>query len=213
MPRSYTTLTCTHCGADFPLPTSDVKRGRGLYCSRKCRSEHDRWSVAERLWSKVEKTDTCWLWQGYTMPKGYGVMNLFGPEKGRSRLVHRISYELHFGAIEDASLEVCHSCDVPACVRPDHLFLGTHKENQQDMGRKGRSHFSQLRLTGDLNPTRTRPECLARGTRNGNAKLNPEKVAEIRLRYAQGESTTTIAVQFGVSRPTIDAVVKRKTWK
>lgn len=89
---------------------------------------------AEReFWSKVQKTDTCWLWTGVIGAHGYGV---FGGKKTRGR-AHRLMWERVNGPIPDG-LNVCHRCDNPPCVNPAHLFLGTVKDNAQDMMRKGR---------------------------------------------------------------------------
>lgn len=87
-----------------------------------------------RFWSKVEMIpeSSCWHWTGAKNGKGYGVMH------GRTRLAHRFSYELHNGPIPEGML-ICHSCDSPLCVNKDHLFLGSHKDNTQDMVKKGRA--------------------------------------------------------------------------
>jgi len=87
----------------------------------------------ERFWDKVQKTDTCWLWIGSTNQDGYGRFNIGGKLGG----AHRYSFELHTGEIPEG-MHVLHTCDTPACVRPDHLFLGTHSDNMQDMYRKRR---------------------------------------------------------------------------
>ncbi len=91
-------------------------------------------SDVDRFWDKVEMIpeSTCWHWMGATNKKGYGVMH------GRTRLSHRFSYEIHKGPIPEGML-ICHSCDRPLCQNPAHLFLGTHKDNTQDMVKKGRS--------------------------------------------------------------------------
>lgn len=87
-----------------------------------------------RFWKYVAKSDGCWLWTASTNHWGYGQLSC----PGRSYLrAHRLSYEMHVGPIPDG-LFVCHRCDVPACVRPDHLFLGTPKDNVDDMVAKGR---------------------------------------------------------------------------
>jgi hypothetical protein len=82
----------------------------------------------------------CWIWQHGKTEKGYGIMYIYMPgrtKKGVKRKAHRISYEAFNGPIPEGLL-VCHSCDVPSCVNPEHLWLGTHKDNTQDMMRKGR---------------------------------------------------------------------------
>lgn len=106
---------------------------RGIYA-------HKSRPLPERFWSKVEKTDACWLWRGGVKPNGYGRFVI-----GHSTQVyaHRFAWELTNGAVADG-LFVCHHCDTPLCVRPDHLFLGTHTENMRDMLAKGR-HFTPWR--------------------------------------------------------------------
>jgi len=88
----------------------------------------------ERFWKRVEKTSSCWTYQGAA--KGIlGYRQLLAD--GQRVMAHRFSWELHFGPIPDGLL-VCHKCDNPPCVRPDHLFLGTHKDNAADKVSKGR---------------------------------------------------------------------------
>jgi hypothetical protein len=89
----------------------------------------------ERFWSKVQKTETCWLWMGARHPHG-GYGQFVGPPIKELR-AHRYSWVLAYGPIPDGLL-VCHRCDNPPCVRPDHLFLGTHLDNALDMMAKGR---------------------------------------------------------------------------
>ncbi len=108
----------------------------------------------ERFWVKVTRTTGCWEWQGTIGSKGYGFFKL----NRKNQYAHRISYELAYGPIPKGKL-VCHRCDNPRCVKPKHLFLGTHKDNLQDMVNKGRSNY---------------------GSRNGRARLNEGMVASIR---------------------------------
>lgn len=87
----------------------------------------------QRFWPKVEKSDGCWLWTSSTSGRGYGA---FWANGGRIR-AHRFSWELHNGSIP-AGLWVLHHCDTPACVRPEHLFLGDRRANMLDAAKKGR---------------------------------------------------------------------------
>lgn len=91
-------------------------------------------SLEQRFWLKVNKTGPCWLWTASQHSEGYG--HIRGDKTMRK--AHRVSWELHFGAIPDG-LFVCHHCDERRCVRPDHLFLGTALSNHRDMSRKGRA--------------------------------------------------------------------------
>jgi hypothetical protein len=95
-----------------------------------------------RFWNKVDKTDTCWIWTASKTKDGYGMFNV----NGKIWLAHRwIMHEQ--GHIVD-KLEVCHSCDNPTCVNPDHLFVGTHQDNMKDLKDKKRSrHIKERKLT------------------------------------------------------------------
>src|SRR3990167_10376201 len=98
-----------------------------------------------RFWNKVNKTNSCWLWIASKFHDGYGQFR----HEGSMKLAHRISYELHYGPIPD-ELCVCHICDVPSCVNPEHLFLGTQQENMEDKVKKGRARGGNPRkLTED----------------------------------------------------------------
>jgi hypothetical protein len=93
----------------------------------------------DRFWAKVEKTEGCWLWTGSRRPPGgYGQ---FRSANQQMVSTHRFSWELHNGLIPPG-LCVCHRCDNPACVRPDHLFLGTMLDNNRDMMAKGRDRYA-----------------------------------------------------------------------
>lgn len=142
------------------------------------------------FWSKVNKTGGCWLWTGPMTEKGYG---RFYHNYQASR-AHRVAYELCVGPVP-AGVEICHRCDNPACVNPDHLFVGSHKDNMADMSRKDRG----ARL---------------RGQRNGMAKLTPEAVAEIRAKHtAGGVSQRQLAKVYSVSQGTIWQIVNGHYWK
>ncbi|MFJ9387747.1 HNH endonuclease signature motif containing protein [Nocardioides sp. NPDC101246] len=89
----------------------------------------------ERFWSKVAKTETCWIWSAYRDEKGYGSFGW----NGKLIKAHRAAYELTFGPIPSGA-HVLHSCDNPSCVNPDHLSLGTHTENMRQKVARGRDH-------------------------------------------------------------------------
>ena len=90
-------------------------------------------TVEERFWAKVEKTSGCWEWTAAKFSTGYGAIRI----KGFQRSTHRVAWELCYGQIP-AGLCVLHRCDNKSCVRPDHLWLGTNRENTKDMHQKKR---------------------------------------------------------------------------
>src|SRR5438132_871214 len=134
------TATCRDCGSvkaltDFPRDA----RCRAGYCQPCKACKRTKPLNVEAFWKRVQKTEGCWLWtasvKGPECP--YGTFSA-----GGTRAVHRISYELAFGAIP-AGMFVLHDCDTPLCVRPDHLFLGTQQDNMRDMIRKGRQQHGE----------------------------------------------------------------------
>lgn len=129
----------------------------------------------DRFLSKVDKTTDCWLWTGYRCSQGYGRFWW----KGTMKLAHRVSYELFVAPVGD--LCVCHRCDNPRCVNPDHLFLGTKAENVADMDGKGRR----------------RP---ARGFALPHTKLSPEDRKKIRQEVGPQRE---VARMYGVSQTTV----------
>jgi len=166
----------------------------------------------DRFLSKVDKTDSCWLWTAAVSHNGYGFFKLH-PIMVKA---HRWSYEHFVGPIPDGML-VLHSCDVPRCVNPDHLFLGTQKQNIADMMQKGRDPDRTLNvkhLQKAINVLAENPELRARGERQALAKLTEAQVREIRALYAAGMGTMeAIGRRFGVGLSATSSIIRRKTWK
>jgi len=151
-------------------------------------------SVKKRFLSKVAKfpNDPCWYWIGYISRGGYGRFGVTTKIEGKkSKDAHRVSWELHFGAIPKG-LYVCHRCDVRACVNPKHLFLGTNDDNMKDMIKKGRC---------------------PRGTGRYNSKLSPRKIKTIKKLLAKNIPQAKIASCFKVSQSLISNIKQGKTWK
>lgn len=90
-------------------------------------------NTPETFWSRVDQSGDCWEWTGARFPRGYGTTRF----EGKNWYSHRLAWVLTNGPIP-AGLQVCHTCDNPPCCRPEHLFLGTIKENLQDASAKGR---------------------------------------------------------------------------
>lgn len=142
-----------------------------------------------RLWSKVDmdtnpSADECWVWRGAKQRTGYGVMIVYGKIEG----VHRVAWRETFGEIPPG-MYVCHTCDNRLCVRPNHLFLGTHLENIADRQAKGRS---------------------ARGSASGRAVLDEERVLQI---LRSKSSTSVVAREFGVAEGTIRGIRSGRSWR
>lgn len=136
-------------------------------------------TLEERFWEKVDKRgdDECWNWIANKGKTGYGMV-WFGKGFLRS---NRASWIIHFGNIPKGML-VCHKCDNPSCVNPAHLFLGTSKDNAQDMLSKGR------------NPNQ-------KGENNGFAKFKDEDILKIREMWKSGKYLQReIMETFGISR-------------
>ena len=114
-----------------------------------------RWTPFEPyFWSLVEKGKGCWLWKSGTYGSGYGRVR-----RGNvAWAAHRVAYELTVGPIP-AGMEICHRCDVKACVKPSHLFHGTQKDNMQDWTRKGKNRLANDRtLWGNGKHWQRKPE-------------------------------------------------------
>ena len=139
----------------------------------------------------VKKENGCWEWQGPLLPTGYAQIGIGSRHEGKVR-VHRAMFEIFKGPIPD-ELYVLHTCDNRCCVNPDHLFLGTAKDNTQDMLRKGRARG-------------------IRGSQNKSSKLTEENVLEIRSLLGQGAYHKNLAEIYGVATSTISRIAQGKKW-
>lgn len=162
-----------------------------LFLSETRRNTGDK-TQEERFWDKVDKSGECWLWQAKQKTYGYFDYNR------KTTLAHRVSYMMAYGEIP-AGLFVCHHCDTPLCVRPDHLFVGTHQDNMDDCASKDRWAKEK--------PTQ-------RGEGGSKAVLTNEQVLEIRERYVKGVvGVKRLAKEYGVNHSSIYKIVTRKHWK
>ena len=142
-------------------------------------------SLQDRFFSRFVKLENgCWQWRAHTDKDGYGIL----PGANQNTRSHRLSYEIHIGEIPKEMI-VCHHCDNPGCVNPDHLFVGTPKDNAHDALQKGRHYI---------------------GEKNGRSKLTVEKAKEILNSDMNGQK---LADKFGVNRSTINNVKRGVTWK
>lgn len=115
------------------------RRHKSLFIKR---NEPCYGSLQERFNSKFNiDDDNCWLWTGSLDKDGYGFLMY----EGKAIKAHRYAFILNRGEIPE-DLQICHSCDIRNCVNPNHLFLGTQKDNMQDAMKKGRHSCQQLRI-------------------------------------------------------------------
>ena len=148
----------------------------------------------ERFWRKVLRGDRCWEWQGAQARHGYGLV-ILSPARARVRrtFAHRVAWTAVHGEIE-GGFHVCHRCDNPPCCNPDHLFIGTAKDNALDRQAKGRTHVGN-------------------GADNPRARLTEADVRTIRQMGADGVASAAIARAFGISPSATRYVLKRQTWR
>ncbi len=156
----------------------------------------------ERFWKKVNKTNDCWLWTASNNYQ-YGTLNI----KNKICKAHRLSWELHYGKIPD-ELHVLHHCDIPLCVNPDHLFLGSHQDNMKDMIEKGRETFKK---GFDIKKVCPNLVINNKGERNGRSKLTEKDVLEIR-KLSSLMTHVKLAKIFKMSPVTISEIVNNKSW-
>jgi len=146
-----------------------------------------------KFWLRVKKGNTyeCWVWMRYKDKNGYGDFQFCYMNKKYSFKSHRTSYELINGKIPDGLL-VCHKCDNPECVNPNHLFIGTHKDNVDDKFRKGRQ---------------------AKAETNGKSKLTWDIVIDIRKTFNKKMTISKLAKKHSVDKTCIGDILTCRTWK
>lgn len=146
--------------------------------------------LIERFENQIDKIENgCWLWIGeIAVPGDHGILRI----GGQILSAYRLSYEIYTGEIPKG-LCVCHSCDVRACVKPDHLWLGTHAENMADASRKNRMHP---------------------GEQSVQSKLKTEQVIEIiNLYKTNNYSQEQLGEMFGVEKTQVHQIITGKGWK
>lgn len=198
-----TMKTCSSCAQVKPLDQFYPKVNQCRLCKLARRQlQRDgklpivpRGSIRDRiiLRSVVEPETGCWIWPGKKTKGGYGWVQIKEDGKKRWILAHRISAREFLGAdIHDRLLFVCHRCDTPACVNPDHLFLGSPKDNTKDAVSKGR---------------------WASGERSGNSKVTAQEVGEIRTLRLQGWTLSRLSKRYPLSEATLSKICRREAWK
>lgn len=157
--------------------------------------DSDEVNLWSRFWSKVRFSSGCWEWTGTKSSYGHGRFKIHG----KLYSPHRISAEFFGVEIPDGYF-VCHHCDNPSCVRPQHLFVGTRSDNMKDSRRKGRSR-SEMYL----------PICI--GSANSRSKMNSSQVREIIDMYSTGNFTMKeIGVLYGLTKQGVWCIVRKKVW-
>ncbi len=140
----------------------------------------------------------CWIWTASCRNNTYGQFRMSRNPNEALHSAHRASWILHRGPIPDG-MNVCHACDVTCCVNPDHLFLGTDKDNMQDASRKGRMNWKNGEKRN-----------LPVGENHSQAKLQPDHVREIR---SSSLSCSILAAMYGVTNITISRIKRRTIWR
>jgi HNH endonuclease len=175
MPTS--TKVCARCSQQYTITSSPAIIARQKFCSRRCVADSHKdipdlmTSLRQKLESRVEKrSDGCHIYTGQNNGH-YGQLEY----KRKTYLAHRASYMVFKGEIPEGKL-VCHSCDVRLCINPEHLWIGTHADNVNDMHAKGRARY------------------------NPRSKLTDGAVNLLIEEVKNGSTITSVALKYGVSQ-------------
>ena len=159
-------------------------------CGKKYKDKNN----IERFITNVNIGDKCWEWNGHRDKDGYGRFHIYYTKTKKQTNIgaHKVSYELFYGKLVPGGMCVCHTCDNPTCVNPNHLWLGTNQDNMDDKINKGRQ---------------------IHGENHHRAKLNWEKVKEIRVLYNNGEnSREQLSKLFEMDKSTISDICNNIIW-
>ena len=204
-------LVCVTCGKKFPFYQM---KGRPVprFCSHACRghtgfrpgaqiriselTDEERFDRLKKSFEKhVIRQEGCWGWKGPIAKNGYPVMSCrrtIGPDRG-----HKASWIIHHGLVPKGK-HVCHRCDNPICTNPDHLWVGTPKENNDDKIAKGRDNW-------------VRPPHKV-GAANGASKLTEDKVKEIKILLEKGLASRDIGARYDISKTHVLRIKKGQNW-
>lgn len=164
----------------------------------------------DNFFKHVEKSDGCWEWSGKRNPQGYGICRF----KNKISRAHRVSIELHLGRPTPTGLEVCHKCDNPPCVNPDHLFEGTRSENIRDAVSKGRfEHNKWIPRPGGKDHYMIKDPFKYCGEKHYNSRLSQDDVVSILNRIKSGFMNKDIAIEFNVDPSLISGIKIGRIWK
>lgn len=197
MPRTYIEKYCPNCNKIFYPLIANINRGYGKFCSVSCAMFY-RWksrkksriSILDEFLNFINtmgNKDNCWLWEKTVNKNGYAILY-----HSKSIKLHRYSYEYFNGKIENG-LYVCHKCDIRNCINPNHLFLGTHKDNMDDMIKKDRHN-------------------VAKGESHYCSKLKCNDIYEIKIMLQKGIRIVVIAKKYHVSPGAISKIKHNRSW-
>lgn len=188
--RKQKTFNCDQCGNQHTYSLSDYNKVENHFCSHNCSIEYRKIPVIQRIFNNTfHSPDGCHYWTAGVNEHGYAIISV----DRKPRRVSRILYQ----ELNNVKLHrfqfVCHSCDNPLCVNPDHFFIGSPKDNTQDMLRKGRHNAE-------------------RGEGSGKSKLTNEQVFEIRS--LKGKMTQSeIGLRFSITGANVCSIHKGDTWR